>query len=472
MEKSETPFLSATDLSQLIASKKVSPVEVVEAYLERIEQIDGKLNAYITVCADEAMAAAREAERAIARGHYLGPMHGLPVAVKDQIWTKGVRTTAGSSILKDFVPQEDATVIAKLKEAGAILLGKTSMTEFAMTWTHYYPFGIPRNPWDLDRMPGGSSGGSGSANAAFLCATALGEDTGGSIRNPASFCGIVGLRPSYGRVSRHGLLGASWSMDTIGPMSRTVADCAMTLQAIAGYDPKDPYTWNVPVPDYTKGLTNSLRNVKVGVVTQQMSNENLNPEIKTAVAKAIKVIGSLGASLQQVSLPLIRKMGPVYWTITMVEDAAAHRLYIRERLKEYDHNMQIHLLASSLFPAQAYYKAQRLREVWRRQALEALSKVDVLVYPTTATPATPVVDKPGIGSKEQIKVDLLDMVTYTGTANLAGGTPALSVPCGFTTSGLPIGLQIVGRPFDEATVLKVGHAYQQATDWHARRPPI
>ena len=250
MEKTDIAFLSAAELSRLIKRKEVSPVEATEAYLERIDRVDGKLNSYITVCHEEALEAARQAEQAITRGDYLGPMHGIPVSVKDQFNTKAIRTTGGSTILAEHVPDEDATVIAKLREAGAILLGKLNMSEFAMDDALHHPYGTPHNPWDLERSPGTSSSGSAAATAAFLCATSLGEDTGGSIRGPASFCGLVGLRPSQGRISRYGMLGAVWSMDTPGPISRTVEDCAMTLGAIAGYDPKDPYTWNTPVPDY------------------------------------------------------------------------------------------------------------------------------------------------------------------------------------------------------------------------------
>ena len=256
MEKQDIPFLTAAELSGLIRTREVSPVEATAAYLDRIDSLNFKFNSYLTVCRREAMADAEEAERAIAGGEYLGPMHGIPVAVKDQLWTKGIRTTAGSRILSDFFPDEDATAVVKLKQAGAIVLGKTNMTEFAIGISQTY--GYNRNPWDLDRFTGGSSGGSGSATAAFLCSTSLGEDTGGSIRRPAAWCGVVGLRPSWGRVSRYGVTASSWSMDQVGPISRTVEDAAITLGAIAGHDPRDPYTWDVPVPDYRSALGGDL----------------------------------------------------------------------------------------------------------------------------------------------------------------------------------------------------------------------
>ena len=253
MDKAEIPFLSASELSRLVASREVSPVEATEAYLDRIDDLDFRFNAYLTVCREQALQAAREAESAIVRGDYLGPMHGVPVAVKDQFWSRRIRSTGGSRFLADFVLDEDSTVIANLKKSGAILLGKTNLTEFAVTGFSHR-FSTPRNPWNLDMFTGGSSSGCGAATAAFLCATSLGEDTGGSIRFPAAWCGLVGLRPSWGRVSRYGVMRGVWSMDTVGPMSRTVEDAAITLGAIAGHDPKDPHSWTSSVPDYRQAL--------------------------------------------------------------------------------------------------------------------------------------------------------------------------------------------------------------------------
>ena len=271
MDKADIPFLSVAELSRLIANKELSPLEVTAAYLERIDELDFKFNSYLTVCRYEALSAAAAAEREIAQGNYRGPMHGVPVAVKDQLWTKGIRSTGGSRILADFMPDEDATVIAKLKQAGAILLGKTNMSEFAVTgFSHRYS--TPHNPWNWDMSAGGSSSGSGAATAAFLCATSLGEDTGGSIRRPAAWCGLVGLRPGWGRVSRHGVMPGVWSMDAVGPISRTVEDAAITLGAIAGHDPKDPYTWNTPVPDYRRSLDGNIRGLRIGIVTELLES--------------------------------------------------------------------------------------------------------------------------------------------------------------------------------------------------------
>ena len=471
MDSTEIPFLPATELSALIRSGDVSPVEAAEAYLDRIGQIDGKLNSYITVCRDEALAEAQQAEKEIAAGNYRGPMHGLPVAVKDQFYTKGIRTTGGSAILKDLVPNEDATVVANLKAAGSVLLGKLNMSEYAMGDAFFHPFGTPHNPWDLSRNPGTSSSGSGAATAAFLCATSLGEDTGGSIRGPASFCGLVGIRPSWGRVSRYGVLGASWSMDTVGPISRTTADCAMTLGAIAGYDPKDPSTWDVPVPDYLSMLTGEIRGLKVGVIQERVDTEAVDPEVRDNVVQAIAVLGELGADIQEVSIPLIVHSAAISNTIILTDAAGVHRQGIDEHLGEYDHNIQIRLLVGSIIPAQAHQKAVKLRQVLRQQILDALEKVDVLVMPTSSIPASPIPTKAGIGSKQEVLDGLAGRRSFTAPFNVAN-TPALSINCGFTSQNLPVGFQIAGKPFGEGTLFRVAQAYEQATDWHTRRPPM
>ena len=467
MDRADIPFLSASDLSRLIERKEVSPVEVVEAYLERIDQVDGKLNSYVTVSRDQARRAAREAEQAIMGGGYLGPMHGIPYAVKDQMWTKGIRTTNGSSILADFVPDEDSTVIANLKKAGAILLGKLNMEEFAMSDHYSHPFGIPHNPWDLTRSPGASSSGSGAATAGFLCATALGEDTGGSIRGPANNCGLVALRPSWGRVSRYGVFGGCWSTDTVGAISRTAEDCAITFQAIAGYDPKDSYTWNVPVPDYRKALDGNIKGVRVGVVKEAFEEGLIEPETQALVEKAIAFLGELGAVVEDVSLPYSKSGMMGYAT---AQYAALHYKTLFHRLDELDPTTQVMFLTGALMPAQAYYKSQKIRTLFRRQIFELLERVDVMVLPTAKGPAATLGEVRSFGSKEQV-VAGLTRGRFSG-ASPAAGIPALSVPCGFTSENLPVGLQIVGRLFDEATVLKVAHAYEQNTPWHTRKPAI
>ncbi len=471
MEKKDIPFLTASELSRLIQSREVSPVEAAEAYFDRIDQIDGKLNSYITVTRNQAVEGAQRAEREIALGNYRGPMHGVPVAVKDQFNTAGIRTTGGSSILENFIPDEDATVIANLKQAGAVLLGKLNMSEFAMADIYNHHYGTPRNPWDLERNPGTSSSGSGAATAAFLCATSLGEDTGGSIRGPANFSGLVGLRPSFGRVSRYGVLGGSWSMDTVGPISRSVEDCAITFQAIAGHDSKDPYTWNVPVPDYQAALTGEIQGLKVGVIKDRMEAPNLDSEFREAVTTAVGVLGELGATPQEVSIPLIPHAGALTMAILGVDWSNLHRQTFEAHLEQMDYNNKIRFLTGSSIPAQAYYKAQKLRSMLRQQILEALEQVDVLVLPSGIGTAPPVESLPGVQSKEHAAAGLEGRISFTGPFNLAG-VPALSVPCGFSSGNLPMGMQIVGRPFAEETVMRVAHAYEQNTEWHGRRPPI
>ena len=471
MDKKELPFLTASQLSNLIETKEVSPVEATEAYLDRIEEVDPKLNSYITITGEQAVESARQAEQEIAAGKHRGPLHGVPMAVKDQFNTAGVLTTGGSSILKDNVPSEDATVIAKLKEAGAVMLGKLNMSEFAMAEIYNHPYGTPRNPWDLERNPGTSSSGSGAATAAFLCSTSLGEDTGGSIRGPANFSGLVGLRPTHGRVSRYGVLGGSWSMDTVGPISRSVEDAAITIQAIAGYDTKDTYSWDVPVPDYRRALTGDIQGIKMGVIQERMDSPNLDPEFRETVAKAISVIGELGASSEDVSIPLAPNAGALTMSILNVEWANLHRPLFEPNFDELDHNNKIRFLTGSIIPAQAYYKAQKIRAVLRQQILDALEKVDVLILPTGPVTAPLVESVPGIESKEHSLTGLAGRISFTGPFNLAG-TPAISVPCGFSAAGMPMGLQIVGKPFDEETVLRVAHAYEQNTDWHNCRAPI
>ena len=301
MNRADIPFLSVAELSELIERGEVSPVEATEAFLERIDDLDFKFNAYLTVCRKEALQAAGEAEQAIIQGNYLGPMHGIPVAVKDHFWARGIRCTDGSRFLADFVPAEDATAVAKLKKAGAILLGKTNCNEPA---GNALRFSVPRNPWDLDTYTGGSSGGSAAATRAYLCATSLGGDTLGSVRYPAAWCGLVGLRTGWGRVSRYGVMPIIWSIDTVGPISRTVEDAAITLEAIAGHDPKDPYTWKTPVPNYRHALGGDLAGIRVGVVEVKGVGEEVEPEVAEAVDKATSVLAELGASLDQVSFSL------------------------------------------------------------------------------------------------------------------------------------------------------------------------
>ena len=466
MEKADIPFLSVVQLSELIKDRTVSPVEAVEAYLDRIDILNSKLFAYLTITRDEALKAARESEQALGRGEYLGPLHGIPVAVKDQINTAGIRTTTGTPIFGDFVPQEDATVIAKLKSAGAILLGKLNMTEFGTT-SLSHAFDTARNPWDPERFTGGSSSGSGGATAAFMCATSLGEDTGGSVRGPAAWCGLVGLRPTWGRVSRNGLRPGMWSMDTVGPLSRTVEDCALTLQAIAGHDPRDSYTWDVPVPDYRAALDGDLAGKRIGIVTELVNSDGVEPETQSAVSQAANLLVELGAHVEEISIPLTSHANTIS-SVLRVEAPTNYRELIRNRLREINHDNRISYLTWSLTPALAYYKALKLRALLRQQIIETLTGFDVLLMPTMGIAAPKIEPDPIIDSKENSSRNRAGMTTSFSLASC----PAVSINCGFTSNNLPIGLQIGGRPFEEQTVLNVAYAYEQATEWHKRRPPV
>ncbi|PKB72042.1 MAG: hypothetical protein BZY87_02375 [SAR202 cluster bacterium Io17-Chloro-G6] len=466
MNKSDLPFLSASELSRLMAAKEVSPVEATEAYLERIESLDGKLRAYVTVTADAALEAAKQAEQEIAQGNHRGPMHGVAVAVKDQIHTKGILTTGGSPVFKDFIPAEDATVITNLKKAGAVLLGKLNMTEFATTGLSHQ-FDPPRNPWNLERSTGGSSSGSGAATAAFLCGSSLGEDTGGSVRFPASWCGLAGLRPTWGRVSRYGVMPGVRSMDTIGPLGRTVEDCAITLAAIAGHDPKDRVSSQAPVADYQKALTGDVKGLKFGIVRELLYADLVDDEVRRSVLAAADTLKEMGAQVEELSVPLAPNAGTISGAIR-VEAPVTYGDILRDRPREIAHDNRIAYLASSIMPAPYYYKGLRLRTLIRDQVLAALGNVDLLLSPTTGVAAQPLGPDPVIDSKGATNRIPWLLATTFSLANV----PALSVPCGFTATGLPIGLQIAGRPFDESTVLRAGHVYEQNTDWHSRRPNV
>ena len=464
-------YLSATELGEKIAAGDISSVEATEAYLDRIAQLDGNYASYITVTADRAREDARRADAEIAAGNRRGPLHGVPVAVKDQFDTAGILTTNGSSILGENIPDSDATIMTRLKEAGTVLLGKLNMSEYASGDAFRHPYGRPRNPWDTRRNPGTSSSGSGAATAAFLCATSLGEDTGGSIRGPAAFCGLVGIRPTLGLVSRHGVFGASWSMDTAGPISRTVTDCAHTLAAIAGHDPSDPQTWDVPVPDYAAALDGDIKGLKIGIVTERVHTDANDPEVRDAVIAATEVLGRLGAEVSEVSLPLIVNSSEISYAIISSDAAMLNwDIISTDRLRELDHNNQVRLLMGSIVPAKAYQKAMRLREALRQQILAALEEVDALIMPASSVPSTLIPETTGLGTKADVIAGFKGRRGFTAPFNLAN-LPALSINCGFTASGLPIGLQIAGRAFDETTLFRLAYAYEQATDWGERRPP-
>ncbi|MQG00589.1 MAG: aspartyl/glutamyl-tRNA amidotransferase subunit A [SAR202 cluster bacterium] len=475
MSNQELVFLSAANLASEIKNKQISPVEAVEAYLDRINHVDPKLNAYITVLADKALEAAHQSESDITSGVNRGSLHGVPVAIKDQIYTKGIRTSSASKIRSGFVPDFDATVVNGLKRSGAIILGKLNMTEFAMGDPITSAFGVTHNPWDLDRNPGTSSTGSGAATASFMCASSLGEDTGGSVRGPAANCGIVGIRPTWGRVSRYGVDGASWSLDTIGPISRTVKDCALTLGAIAGFDQNDPYTRNIPVPDYAACLTGDVKGLKIGLVKEFLDTEvmGVTQAVRQGVMDAAELLASLGAEVEETSLPLAPVSGVASRIISAVERSSLHPEWLRDKPDDFHHNTRVAFSVGELIPSQVYYKAQKLRTLVRKQTLKALEKFDVLAMPVASEPATIMNLKPGIESKEAA-VNALTEGSYRGLFSMVSG-PAMSICCGFSTEGnnkLPLALQLAGRPYDESTLMNVAYAYEQNTAWHLERPPL
>ena len=464
-------FLSAAETAEAIKTKQASPVEMVQAYLARIDRLDSQLHAYITVLREGALAAARRAEQEVMRGGELGPLFGVPVAVKDQFWTKGILTTNGSRVYRAFVPNEDATVVTRLAQAGTILLGKLNLSELAMGGTQHNPFGIPRNPWDLERTPGESSSGSGVALAAHLCAASVGEDTGGSGRGPAACCGIVGLRPTFTRVSRHRMTPMCWFTDAAAPMTKTVRDCALVLGVIAGYDRKDPSTSRKPVPDYTAQLGQSIRGLRVGLIRELDEHDDFHPEVKQAIRNALGVFRELGAEVREVSIPLVPLAGAIFVGIADTEGAGARDDILRTCAEQLDPATRTRLQAAALVPAKVYHRAMNARVLLRQQCMEALQQVDILVSATMPYPPPKhtAVTAPFTGA-DDVRARFFFRRSYTGCYALTA-LPAISIPGGFTSDNLPIGLQLGARPFAETMLLQVAYAYEQATSWHTRRAP-
>jgi aspartyl-tRNA(Asn)/glutamyl-tRNA(Gln) amidotransferase subunit A len=470
MEGIELCYASAGTLSRLVQSKEVSPVDIIDAHLARIEATEPMLNSFITLLPEEARAAARRAEREIQSGNYKGPLHGIPVALKDLFNTGGVRTTSGSRIFDNFIPERDCTVAARFHQAGAILLGKLNMHQFAYGPTGENPdYGHMHNPWNLDLITGGSSGGSGSAAAAGQCTITTGSDTGGSIRIPAALCGIVGLKPTYGLVSRYGLTPLSWSLDHPGPMVRTVEDAALSMNAIAGYDPNDVASARVEIPDYTTALTGDVRGLRIGVVKEYFEAP-LDPEVARSVRDAIGVLESLGAVVTEVSFPMFNDSQAISGAILMSEAAAYHRDLLASDGEKLYPPVRVRLEAGLFVSAADYLRAQQARSLFDRQARELLEQVDLLAGPTEPVTA-PLLLAERVQAGEREVGTTGALTQYTRPYNLTG-FPAISAPCGFSEAGLPMALQLAGRPFDELTVLRAAHAYEQATEWHSRRPPI
>ncbi len=467
---SELLELSLTDAARLVADKHVSPVELVDACLERIAAVDERLRAFISVYSEQARSVAQAAETMASAGHLLGPLHGVPIALKDNIALRGLTTTAGSRVLADWVPQNDATVAARLKAAGAVIIGKTNMHEFAWGGTTDNPhYGTCRNAWNDERFPAGSSGGSGVAVATRAAYGAIGTDTGGSIRLPSAVNGIVGIRPTIGRVSNYGVIPLAWSMDTVGPMTRTTRDCALMFNTIAGYDFHDPACAREPVVDYLADIDLGVEHLRIGVVPEYFFT-HLQPAVARAVTDALSLFRQLGAVIRDVRIASIAGNISAQLTVESCEPSAYHQRPLREQPDSYGADVRALLEIGELLPATQYIAAQRYRTLLREEFLHAFKSVDVFICPTLPFTATPV--KATSVVIEDTPEDMLSAIMqFTGVPSLTG-MPALNVPCGFDDDGLPIGMQIIGRPFDEALLFRVGAAFQAVTDYHARKPPL
>ena len=470
MDTTEICYLSAGELSRLIQSKEISPVEVVEAHLERIGVLEPTLNSFITLLPEQARAAARQAEREIQAGQYRGPLHGIPLGLKDLYYSKGVRNTSGTRIFDEYVPDFDCTVAAKFNEAGAILMGKLNLHQLAYGPTgENLDYGHMHNPWNPENITGGSSGGSGSAAAAGQCTITMGTDTGGSVRIPGALCGLAGLKPTYGRVSRYGITMLCWTLDHPGPMTRTVEDCALVMNAIAGYDPNDPASADLPVPDYAKALTGDVRGLRVGV-PKEYFEVPIDPQVERAVRKAIDVLGELGATVTEVSWPMWHQSAPISTTVLMAEASAAHARLVRTRGDQLNPAVRLRIESGFFISGPDYLQAQRARALFNRECRDLLNEVDILAGPTEPITAHKIgATSVQVGDTTMGSIPALTQQTRAYNLN---GFPSITVPCGFSEDGLPMGLQLAGRPFDEETVLRAAHAYEQATDWHKRRPPL
>jgi aspartyl-tRNA(Asn)/glutamyl-tRNA(Gln) amidotransferase subunit A len=479
---------SIRELHQQLVSKARSAVEITTETLQRIETLEPKLHSFLCVTADKAIAAAQRVDAKIAAGETIGLLEGIPIGIKDNLCTRGIPTTCGSRILEGFVPAYESTVTQKLQDAGAVMVGKTNLDEFAMgSSTENSGYQVTANPWDLSRVPGGSSGGSAAAVAAEECVVALGSDTGGSIRQPASLCGVVGMKPTYGLVSRFGLVAYASSLDQIGPFGRTVEDAAILLQAIAGYDAKDSTSLKVEIPDYTQALKPDLKGLKVGVITETFG-EGLDDIVAERVKEAIAQLKSLGATVQEISCPRFRYGLPTYYIIAPSEasanlaryDAVKYgireeantliEMYTRTRAKGFGTEVKRRIMLGTYALSAGYYdayylKAQKVRTLIKQDFDQAFEKVDVLVCPTAPTTAF----KAGEKTADPLSMYLSDLMTIP--VNLAG-LPSMSIPCGFDGQNLPIGLQLIGNVLREDVLFRVGYAYEQSTKWHTQKPPL
>jgi len=481
--------LTAHELRDLIRSRKISCVELTRSVLDRIDRIDSKIGSYITVCADKAIERSKEVQAKIDRGEAKSPLAGIPMALKDNICTEGILTTCASKMLYNFIPPYSATVAKKLYSEDTILLGKLNMDEFAMgSSTENSYFKKTRNPWDVDRVPGGSSGGSAASVIAGEAVFALGSDTGGSIRQPASFCGVVGMKPTYGAVSRFGLVAFASSLDQIGPLTKDVTDCALVLNAITGHDPMDSTSADIDYPDYTKALVNDIKGMKIGIPREYIG-EGINEEVKKAVLDAVEVLRKLGAECEEFSLPITEYAIPAYYLISSAEASSnlarydgikyGYRaekftdlldLYMQTRSEGFGPEVKRRIMLGTYALSSGYYdayykKALQVRTLIRNGFDEAFSRYDLIVGPTAPTTAYK------IGEKINNPLEMYLGDIYTVSVNIAG-LPGLVIPCGTDSNNLPVGLQLIGKPFDESTLLRVGYTFEQNTEFHKNRPRI
>jgi aspartyl-tRNA(Asn)/glutamyl-tRNA(Gln) amidotransferase subunit A len=480
--------LTLYDAGIKLRKREFSSVELTETVFERISNTDSKIRAYLTLARDAALEQARQADERLRQDRTTSALLGVPLAVKDNFLTRGLRTTCASKILANFIPPYDATTVRKLRATGAVITGKTNLDEFAMgSSAENSAFFPTHNPWNLERIPGGSSGGSAAAVAADQCIAALGTDTGGSIRQPAACCGIVGLKPTYGRVSRFGIIAFASSMDQVGPLTKDVQDSALLLEAIAGHDPADSTSVDRPVPRYSEALTGDVRGIRLGVPKEYFV-AGMQPEVEQAVRTAVRVLEKNGALIEEISLPHTEYAVAVYYIVATAEASSnlarydgmryGHRAHAKDLTDTYmvsrqegfgaevKRRIMLGTYALSAGYYNAYYlKAQRVRTLIKQDFYEAFKHCDVIVTPTAPTTAFKLAEK----IQDPLQMYLSDILTIS--VNLAG-IPALSLPCGFDQSGMPIGMQIVGKHFDEATILRVGHAYEQATEWSKQKPDL
>jgi aspartyl-tRNA(Asn)/glutamyl-tRNA(Gln) amidotransferase subunit A len=460
--------LTVAELATRIHSRELSPLDVAHAFIDRTNALEPKLNAFITRTHDQALASAKQAEADIVAGRYKGPLHGIPIALKDLYWTRGVKTTSGSAITADYVPSEDATVVAKLQDAGAYSIGKTGMVEYAYGgFEHNQLYGDPKNPWNVAHMTGGSSSGSAAAVAAGQVPLALGSDTAGSVRGPASYCGLSGLKPTYGLVSKYGVSVLSYSLDHVGPMARTAEDVAIAMNAMAGHDPRDAASSDHAREDYVAQLRTDITGLRVGVLSDDFIWDVVHPEVKAAFDEAVRELSSLGAAAEEVSVGGLEQIATAQNVITIAEATSYHSERIRSRPELFHPSVRRKIEMGLFLPAEAYVRALRIRSVFERRYRGLFATFDLLAVPTTHITAPKFGQRVVPSSKGDIPASESVRITRLFNPN---GLPAISVPCGFSSEGMPIGLQLVGKRFADGLVIGAAHAYQQTTDWHQRRP--